>query len=296
MKALRDFFDPGRFGLSFELYPPKTPEKEVELFENVATLAKFAPDFITCTYGAGGSTRDKTLDVVTKVKAQTGCPVASHLTCVGATRDELRDYLREATDRNIDYIVALRGDPPRGETEFKPTPGGLHYASDLVQLIHGEFPNFGIAVAGYPEVHQEATSPEDDLRYLKQKVEFGGEVVITQLFYDNDDFFRFRDRYEQAGIDAPLVPGMLPVTNFKQIRRITSLCGARLPDNFIERMEACGDDAEAQFQVGLEFAIEQTQGLIDGGIPGMHFYVLNQARITSQILPELRLPARSFAV
>ena len=178
----------------------------------------FRPDFITCTYGAGGSTRHKTLDIVEQVQRQFGCPVASHLTCVGSTVDELRAYLREAAQRGIDNIVALRGDPPKGETQFKPVAGGLTYANELVALIRGEFPQFGIAVAGYPETHREAPSPEADLENLRRKVDAGADVVITQLFYDNDDFFRFRDRCaagrhpraDRAGHPAGDQPGADP--------------------------------------------------------------------------------------
>ena len=293
---LTEYYQPGRFGLSFELFPPKTEAKEQELFATVDELARFGPDFMTCTYGAGGSTRDKTLDLITRVRAKVGCPVASHLTCVGSTRDQLRSYLAEAADRGVDYIVALRGDPPKGETTFTPLADGLRYASELVELIRNEFPSFGIAVAGYPEVHQEAISPESDLDFLKHKIDCGGEVVITQLFYDNDDFYRFRERYDAAGITAPLVPGMLPITNFAQIKRITALCGAKLPAKLISNLETCGDDAEQQFEAGVRYAIEQTQDLIDRDVCGMHFYVLNQSAATRRLLPELNLPARTFLV
>ncbi|MEK6234809.1 MAG: methylenetetrahydrofolate reductase [NAD(P)H], partial [Planctomycetales bacterium] len=244
----------------------------------------FGPDFITCTYGAGGSTRDTTLDVVTRVKETFGLPTASHLTCVGATKDELRSYLQEAQQRNIDYIVALRGDPPQGETEFKPVPGGLRYANELTALIRAEFPDFGIAVAGYPETHQEAPNPEEDLANLKRKVEAGADVVVTQLFYDNDDLFRFRDRYDAAGIKATLVPGILPVTNLAQIKRITSMCGAKLPQALADSLAEQEDNAEAQFEIGVRHAVEQVQSLIDAGVPGLHFYVLNKSQATSQVL------------
>jgi methylenetetrahydrofolate reductase (NADPH) len=293
--TILDAYGSDRFGLSFELFPPKTEAKELELADVVAELAGFRPDYMTCTYGAGGSTRDKTLQIISSVKQKVGCPVASHLTCVGSTRDQLRGYLNECRDLGIDYIVALRGDPPQGEKEFKPTPGGLTYACDLVEMIQAEYPEFGIAVAGYPEKHREAVSAEADLENLKRKVAAGGQVVITQLFYDNADFFRFREQYERAGIDAPLVPGLLPITNFAQIKRITALCGARLPDDMLKGLEAAGDDAEAQFEVGVGFAIQQARELLANDVPGMHFYVLNQARATKQLLPELNLPRPTVA-
>ena len=290
-----DHYGPGKFGLSFELYPPKTQDSEDELFKNLEDLVTFEPSYITCTYGAGGSTRDKTLDIICRVKTQFQKPVASHLTCVGATADELRDFLREATERGVDYIVALRGDPPKGETEFKPVPGGLHYANELVELVRNEFPHFGIAVAAYPETHLEAPSPEADLDNLKRKVEAGGEIVITQLFYDNEDFFRFRERYEKAGIEAPLVPGILPVTNGKQIKRIAKLCGARLPEHFLERLEAHTDDPQGQFDVGVYYATRQVEELVESGVPGIHFYVLNKSRATGTILRALTLPGNAVA-
>ena len=273
----------GRFGLSFELFPPKTPQGEESLYGHVGQLMDFAPSYITCTYGAGGSTRNKTLDVVDQVRQRFEVPVASHLTVVGSTVDQLRSYLNEASQRGIENIVALRGDPPSGETEFRQVAGGLRYANELVELIRREFPQFGVAVAGYPETHQEAPSPEADLANLKRKVDAGADVVITQLFYDNADFFRFRDRYEQAGIEAPLIPGILPVTNLGQIQRIASLCGAALPAEFTERL-AEQDDPQWHHQVGVDFASRQVQELIDGGVAGIHFYVLNKSQATSEVL------------
>lgn len=281
----------GKFGLSFELFPPKTADAEAVLFEHVAALVKLGPSYITCTYGAGGSTRDKTLQIVQEVARRFGCSVAAHLTCVGSTVDALRSFLRDAEARGVENIIALRGDPPRGEKSFKPVAGGLRYANELVALIRSEFPGFGIAVAGYPEKHLEAPSFEVDLANLKRKVAAGADAVITQLFYDNDDFFRFQDRCEAIGIREPIVPGLLPVTNLAQIQRITSLCGARLPEAFIEALRACGDDSAGQFQVGVEFATRQVQGLVDAGVPGIHFYVLNKSQAAAQVLKAVTLPA-----
>ncbi len=290
LHPLADTYAAGRFGLSFELFPPKTDQGEEALRQHVAKLVEFRPSYITCTYGAGGSTRDKTLAIVADVKQRHGLPVASHLTCVGATVDQLRGYLQDARQRGIDYIVALRGDPPRGETEFRPTANGLSYANELVTLIRGEFPDFGVAVAGYPEKHQEAPSPEIDLDNLKRKADSGADVVITQLFYNNADFFTFRERYEKAGIKQPLVPGVLPVTNLGQIQRITSLCGAMLPDSFVQRLAEKEADDDWQFQVGVDFAAAQVQELIDSGIPGLHFYVLNKSQATAAVLDSVSLP------
>lgn len=279
-----DAYGPASFGLSFELFPPKTESSEAELFRHVAQLVKFKPNFITCTYGAGGSTQEKTLEVVTRVHQEHHLSVAAHLTCVGSTVDQLRRYLREAAERGVENIVALRGDPPQGETEFKQVAGGLRYANELVALIHAEFPDFGVAVAGYPETHQEAPDAQTDLVNLKRKVDSGGDVVITQLFYNNDDFFRFRDAAESSGIRVPIVPGILPVTNLAQIKRITSLCGAKLPRTFIADLETHSDEPEGQFNVGVEFAARQVQQLVDRGVPGLHFYVLNKSQATSRVL------------
>jgi methylenetetrahydrofolate reductase (NADPH) len=285
--SIKDAYENGRFGLSFELFPPKTPESEAMMWRTVEDLMAFEPALITCTYGAGGSTRGTTLDVIEGVRSRHAVPVASHLTCVGSSVDELRGYLREAGDRGVSAIVALRGDPPKGETAFTPVAGGLRYASEMVALIRSEFPEFGILVAGYPETHQEALSAEADLENLKRKCDAGGDVVVTQLFYDNADFFRFRDRCEAIGITQPIVPGVMPVTNYAQVRRIASLCKARLPDDFTRAFEAAGADEAAQFEVGVEFAARQVQGLLDGGVPGIHFYVLNKSPATTRVLRQV---------
>jgi methylenetetrahydrofolate reductase (NADPH) len=289
--SLEEAYTNGRFGLSFELFPPKTPESEATMWRTVDELMAFEPSMITCTYGAGGSTRGTTLDVLKGVRSRHGLPVASHLTCVGSSVDELRDYLREAESLGVSAIVALRGDPPKGETSFQPVAGGLRYASELVALIRSEFPDFGILVAGYPETHQEAVSPEADLENLKRKCDAGGDVIVTQLFYDNADFFRFRDRCDALGIQTPIVPGVMPVTNYAQIRRIATLCKARLPDEFTRAFEAAGADEAAQFEAGVEFATRQVRELLDAGVPGIHFYVLNKSPATIRVLDAAGLAA-----
>ena len=285
--SLTDAYSNGRFGLSFELFPPKTPESAALMWRTVDDLMAFEPAMITCTYGAGGSTRGTTLEVLRGVRERHSLPVASHLTCVGSSVDELRDYLREAGDRGVSAIMALRGDPPKGESSFTPVVDGLRYASELVALIRSEFPEFGILVAGYPETHQEAVNAAADLDNLKRKCDAGGDVVVTQLFYDNADFFRFRDRCAALGISQPIVPGLMPVTNYAQVRRIASLCKARLPDEFTRAFEAAGADEAAQFEAGVEFASRQVQGLLDGGVPGIHFYVLNKSTATSRVLGQV---------
>ncbi|TVS07718.1 MAG: methylenetetrahydrofolate reductase [NAD(P)H], partial [Planctomycetaceae bacterium] len=240
-------------------------------------------------YGAGGSTRDKTLEIVSQVKRTFDVPVASHLTCVGSTVPQLRDYLGRAAEAGIDHIVALRGDPPKGTTEFTPIEGGLRYASELVGLIREDYPQFGVVVAGYPEKHQEAPSMDVDLENLKRKVDAGADVVVTQLFYENFDFFRFRDRCERMGIRVPIIPGIMPITNLSQIRRISSMCGARLPEAFVWRLQE-NEDPDWQFQVGIDFAIVQVEQLVREGIAGVHFYVLNKSQAASHVMQAVRLP------
>ena len=284
--SLKQAFSSGRSVLSFELFPPKTDAGMADLMKSVEELNIHKPDFFTCTYGAGGSTRDRTLTITAQVRSQWNVPVASHLTCVGSTRYQLRDYLRLAQQRGVDYIVALRGDPPKGETSFTAVDGGLRYANELVELIRTEFPEFGILVAGYPEVHQEASDAKVDMANLVRKVDAGADAVVTQLFYDNDDFFRFRDECVAAGIRVPIVPGLLPVLSLNQVQRITTLCKAKLPAKFVARLEQ-KNDADWQFAVGVEHAQVQAQGLVDAGVPGIHFYVLNKSTATNQILTNL---------
>ena len=285
-------YQPGRLGLSFELFPPKSAESEGAMWRSVDDLMAYDPTLITCTYGAGGSTRSKTLEILAGLRQRHAVAVASHLTCVGSTVDELRSYLREAVAVGVTAIVALRGDPPQGETAFQPVDGGLSYASELVALIRAEFPQLGILVAGYPETHQEALSPQADLENLKRKCDAGGDVVVTQLFYDNADFLRFRDLCARMRITAPIVPGIMPVTNFAQIRRIASLCGARLPESFTRAFEAAGDDEAAQFEAGVTFAARQVEELVAAGVPGIHFYVLNRSPATIRVLKEAGLAGR----
>tara|TARA_Y100001968_G_scaffold88762_2_gene79813 strand:- start:443 stop:1312 length:870 start_codon:yes stop_codon:yes gene_type:complete len=284
MVSLAQYYTSEHKGLSFELFPPKTEKGEAALMRHMDALMQFAPDYVTCTYGAGGSTQSKTMDVITAVKEAFNVPVASHLTCVGSTADDLRRYLQNATQQEIDFLVALRGDPPQGDEKFEAVAGGFSYANELVEFIRAQFPNFGIAVAGYPEVHQEAPSAEVDLDNLKRKVDAGADIVITQLFYKNTDYFDFCDRCVKAGITIPIVPGVLPVTNLAQIQRITSLCGSSLPQDFVTKLSQREDDTQWQFEVGVEFAAAQVQDLIASGAPGVHFYVLNKSQATRRVL------------
>lgn len=274
--------------ISFELFPPKTEKGLQTLENNVKRLLEFKPAYFTCTYGAGGSSQTATLDVLAKVREMTNLPVASHLTCVGSTISQLEDYLDRACDQQTDYIVALRGDPPKGEEKFEAVDGGLQYANELVELINAKYQSLGIAVAGYPEVHQEATDAKTDLQNLKRKVDAGADVIITQLFYDNADYYRFRDDCDDIGIDIPIIPGILPVTNFSQADRIASLCKARIPDDLRSAMTE-NDSADYQFQVGVEHARQQTVDLIENDVPGIHYYVLNKSAAAEAMLDGMQL-------
>jgi methylenetetrahydrofolate reductase (NADPH) len=286
---IRDIYRAGRFGLSFEIFPPKTADGDDVLWENVSRLAAFRPAFISCTYGAGGSTRTRTVELCQEMQRRFGVAATAHFTCLGGTLAELRDWLAFARDSGISNIMALRGDPPAGQTQFQQISGGLTHANELVELIKSEFPEFGIGVAGYPEKHPEAPSLEIDLANLQRKVAAGGEAVFTQLFFENDSFWRFRDRCDELGIQVPLVPGIMPILNFAQIKRITSMCGAALPAELASRLEAAQDDKDAQFQIGVDYAIEQCRALVAGGVPGVHFYVLNRSQACEAILAALEL-------
>jgi methylenetetrahydrofolate reductase (NADPH) len=290
---LSDLYGPGKFGISFEVFPPKTPEGDAQLMRAIEELLPFAPVFISCTFGAGGSTRDRTLELICGIRQTFGVRTVAHRTCVGSSVTEIREWLQRACALGIENIVALRGDPPKDQPDYRPLPDGLTHANELVALIRQEFPQLGVAVAGYPETHREAPSPDVDLTNLKRKVKAGADIVLTQLFYDNADFLDFRRRYHQAGIRVPLIPGILPVTNLHQIQRIVSLCGAAIPKAFLAALEAASEDTAAQLRVGVEHAIRQCQGLIEAGVPGLHFYVLNKSEAPVRILRALALPARA---
>jgi methylenetetrahydrofolate reductase (NADPH) len=292
LTTLAQIYGPEKFGLSFELFPPKTEAGMKSLYRHTDRLVEFRPAYITCTYGAGGSTQNRTLEVISGVYKKYQLPVATHLTCVGSTTEQLRDYLWRARDAGVRKVVALRGDPPQGETKFQATAGGFSYANELVEFIRGEYPEMGVVVGGYPEIHQEAASAAADLQNLKLKVDAGADVIITQLFYDNADFFDFRERSQALGIEVPIVPGLLPVTNGAQIQRIAALCGAKLPSQFVSDLQKYDGDPDGQFEVGVEFATRQTKELLEAGVPGIHFYVLNKSEAAERVLGAVTLPGK----
>lgn len=281
--SLASLYNESNCPISFELFPPKTQAGLESLYGNVRKLMQFSPAFFTCTYGAGGSTQGTTLEVLKKVREITNLPVASHLTCVNATVTDLERYLDQASEQSVDYIVALRGDPPKGSDQFEATEGGLRYANELVEMIRSKYSHLGIAVAGYPEVHQEAPSADVDLENLKRKVDAGADIVITQLFYDNTDFYRFRDRCISAGIEIPIIPGILPVTNFKQAMRIAQMCKARIPEDLETSMNQAADESD-QFSIGVEHARRQIEDLMNQSVQGIHYYVLNKSEAAAELL------------
>jgi len=277
---------------SFEFFPPKTPEAEEQLYGAVAELKALKPTFVSVTYGAMGSTRSNSIRIADRIKTQLGLEVASHLTCVGSTKQEIEAVLRELKAKGIQNLVALRGDPPKGETEFKPVAGGFRYAAELVAFIraHADFGDwFSIAVAGYPEKHPECVSLEQDWKNLSSKVKEGADAVVTQLFFSNGDFFRFEEGCRKLGIMIPLVAGIMPVTNGKQIERFSQMCGASIPESIHAAIQKFGDDNESITQFGIDYASRQCEELIRHGIAGIHFYTLNKSRATAEIYTNLGL-------
>jgi methylenetetrahydrofolate reductase (NADPH) len=272
---------------SFEFFPPKDEEGVARLFQTIAELKPYAPAYVSVTYGAGGSTRKLTVDLVRRIKRDVGIEAMAHLTCVGATREELGAVLDELVAGSIENVIALRGDPPRGETKFAPHPGGFAHASELVRFARSRH-DLCLAAACYPEKHPDAADAASDLEHLKQKVDEGADFLITNLFFDNADFFRFVERARGAGITVPIVPGIMPVTNTSQIKRFTAMCGASIPAELLQRLEAAGDDADAVRTVGVEHATAQCRDLLARGVPGVHFYTLNRSRASRDILDRLR--------
>jgi methylenetetrahydrofolate reductase (NADPH) len=290
---IRDIYAGGRFGLSIEIFPPKTPDGDDALRQTLADLSPYRPAFISCTYGAGGSTSKRTVEWCQEIQQRHELTATAHFTCVGSTREQLLEWLQFACDAGVTNIMALRGDAPAGETGFRPVEGGLEHANELVTLIRGQFPQLGIGVAGYPEKHPESSSFDVDLENLQRKVDAGADAVFTQLFYENAHFWQFRDECRRRGITVPIVPGIMPITEFARIKRITSMCGAYIPPSLAERLEAVQDDKPAQFDIGVDYAIAQCRELIDQGVPGIHFYALNKSAACRLILDALGLECRA---
>lgn len=272
---------------SFEFFPPKDAEGVERLFETIGELKPYEPAYVSVTYGAAGSTQRLTVELVQRIKHEVGIEAMAHLTCVGATRDELARVLEQLRDGGIENVIALRGDPPRGETTFKRTEGGFGNAAELVALMRARY-EFCIAAACYPEKHIEAPDANTDLLHLKAKVDAGADFLITQLFFENDDYFRFVDRARAAGIHVPILAGIMPVTNLSQMKRFTAFCGSRIPAPLLARLEACGADNDAVRSVGVDYATDQCRDLLARGVPGIHFYTLNRSLATRHVLDRLR--------
>jgi len=294
MKFIRDILAEkaatGKPVVSFEFFPPKTDEGDRALLEKqIPALLAARPDFCSVTYGAGGSTREKTLLIVDAIQRQHGLPALAHLTCVNHTRAEVRALLEKIRTLNCKNILALRGDPPGGG-EFQPTPGGFEFSSQLVQFIR-EQGDFSVGVAGFPEGHIACPGGKlEDWRHLKEKVEAGADFVLTQLFFDNADYFEFRDHVMQKlGVNVPILPGIIAIVSGTQITKFTQLCGAKIPSALRAKLDEIGTDDEAALKFGIEYATRQCEELLRAGVPGLHFYTLNKAHSTVQVVKNLGL-------
>jgi methylenetetrahydrofolate reductase (NADPH) len=275
--------------ISFEFFPPKTDEGERVFFERTLPgLVALRPDYCSVTYGAGGSTRDKTIAIVERIQREHHLTALAHLTCVGSTREQIRSVLEQARAAGIRNLLALRGDPPSG-TEFQKPEGGFEYAADLVRFIR-EMGGFGVGVAGFPEGHLACREGKHaDWGHLKRKIDAGADVVITQLFFDNADYFEFRDHLTRLGVTVPLVPGIISILSASQIRRFVAMCGATLPAALQKELDARADDDAAAAEFGIDYATRQCQELLRAGVPGLHFYTLNKTISTTRILKNLGL-------
>jgi methylenetetrahydrofolate reductase (NADPH) len=282
-----ELLDHQRPVFSVEFFPPKTDQGVAQLFETVEALKPLEPDYVSVTYGAGGATRDGTVEIAQRIRSDYGIEVMAHLSCVGETREGLTSILDRFAAIGIENVLALRGDPPRGEAEFVPPDDGLSSAAELTSFIterHG----FTIGGACFPEVHPEADDLDSDLAYLKTKVEAGANFLITQLFFDNQAYFDFVAAARARGIEVPIIPGVIPIASFGQVTRICELCDASIPTELAEAMERLGGDAEAEALLGIAYAAQQCDELLAAGAPGIHFYALNRAPGTRAVLAALR--------
>ncbi len=279
---IRDILQATPTAFSFEFFPPKTEEGWTRLYQTISEIKPLEPSSVSVTYGAGGSTRDRTHDLVVKIQKETSITVVSHLTCVGSTQEEIQAIVARYESEGVSNILALRGDPPKGSV-FSPVPGGFSYAADLVSYIRSNNPGVGIGVAGFPEGHPDMPNRLKEMDYLKAKVEAGADYIVTQLFFDNRDFYDFRERCELAGIRVPIVAGIMPVSTRSGMVRMADLAaGARIPARLLKSVYRASDDAAVE-AVGIHWATEQVRDLIDNGVRGIHFYTLNQSKATLKI-------------
>jgi methylenetetrahydrofolate reductase (NADH) len=273
---------------SFEFFPPRDESGEERLYTALRELRTLEPAFVSVTYGAGGSTREKTIEIVKRIREEYGLEAMAHFTCVGATVEQLRATLEQMRSEGIDNVLALRGDPPAGQEEWVKTEGGLEYSRELVELISADYP-FAIGAACFPETHIHATSPEADLEHLLEKVNAGVDFLITQLFFDNAAYFEFVARARAAGVSVPIIPGIMPITHVGQIERMAKMCGASIPEALHRELHARGEDREAVLDFGVAYAALQCAELLAAGAPGIHFYTLNRSPATRAILSALKL-------
>jgi methylenetetrahydrofolate reductase (NADPH) len=286
---IREILETKQPCFSFEFFPPRTPEGAEQLYAAMVDLVPLRPSYVSVTYGAGGSTRELTHGLIIRIRQHTGLTVVSHMTCVGSTREEIGEILRDYQENGIENIMALRGDPPKGEATFRQPEGGFAHAAELVAAIKEQFPGMGIGVAGFPEGHAETPNRLIEMDYLKAKVDAGADYICTQLFFDNRDFYDFCERCEIAGIAVPIIAGIMPVTSLKGMRRMAELAlGARFPARLIKSLVRAKDDEYVE-RVGIHWATEQVRDLIDHGAKGVHFYTLNRSRATLTIYETLGL-------
>jgi methylenetetrahydrofolate reductase (NADPH) len=285
---IKNLFSQKRFILSFEVFPPKREGNLESLYVTITELGELKPDFVSVTYGAGGSTREKTIEISSRVKNGFNLEVLAHLTCVQSTKDDIARILDLLKEENVENILALRGDPPEGTERFIKTEGGFEYANELVQFIKTR-DNFSVGVAAYPEGHIEAPNLKTDMINLKRKVDAGADFIITQLFFNNDAFYNFRDYAMALGIDIPILPGIFPILNYNQIIKIASLAGVRIPPRLGEKVEKNKDKPQEVEKYGIEYAIIQVDNLIKNGIAGLHLYCMNKSHPVKKILAELSL-------
>jgi methylenetetrahydrofolate reductase (NADPH) len=285
---IKDLLGRRRAVVSFEFFPAKTPQGEAALYNTIERLRPLNPAFVSVTYGAGGGTRERTIELVTRIKHEIGIEAMAHLTCVGHSRAELEALLDRLQDDGIENVLPLRGDPPGGEPAFRQTPSAFAHGSDLVAFIRARGYPFSLGGAGYPEGHVECRDRARSMEYLKIKVDAGLDFVITQLFYDNADYADFVERARRIGITVPLIPGIMPITNVAQIERIANLCGARIPASLTAELERARADEKATLRIGVEYAVTQCRELLRDGAPGIHFYTLNKSPATRAIFEQLR--------
>ena len=289
MQKIKDIFEEKDRTISFEYFPPKTEKGLENLYSTIADMAKLRPDFMTCTYGAGGGSREKTIDIVEHIDRTHGIPSMAHLTCVLHTKDELKGIIGEIKTRGIKNILALRGDPPADNPDWQPGPENFKYSSELVAFIRKEFgDHFSIGVAGFPEGHLLCKDRDKDAGFLKMKIDAGADFVITQLFFDNKDYFEYVERLRKIGVTNRIIPGILPITDYEKLQRFCKICGATVTGNVKRIFEPIQGNVEAMERAGIDFAVKQCNELLAGGAPGMHFYSLNKLSPTDKILNGLK--------